>query len=483
MREQLHDRAETSVGLINIAVHGHFYQPERSDPFTGIIPEEPGAAPHHNYNERITAECYLPNAELGNFDLISYDMGPTLAAWLEKAHPDVYRSIIEADRRHMDHYGVGNAMAQPYNHTILPLMQLHDKRTQILWGLADFRHRYGHDAQGMWLPETAVNLKTLDVLAKSGITYTILNPWQAASPIDITQPYLVRLPEGRSITVFFYNDLSGSVSYNDDRTTDANQFAAEYSRAYVNHDKATSGVAQMTTIATDGELYGHHKPWRDKFLSHFLLRSARAYGLTPCSLSRYLIAHPATQEVTIRELSSWSCPHSLDRWRFGCSCTEGPSDWKEALHDALGQLVLAGDGLFGLYGEQTLTDPWAARDDYLAVRLGWEPAERFWTRYGRGHLDIARIQQAQQLLEAQYWLQCARTSCGWFFEDLDRIEPRNNIAFARRAVSLFWQATGHDLEQGLLKDLEQARSWRTHVTGADVYRSLPVVPQSLLPPQ
>ena len=178
---------KTSNMLVNntaepahLCIHGHFYQPPREDPFSGILPVEFGAAPFANYNEKITAECYRPNAELGNFDLISYDMGPTLATWLEENHPDVYRRIIEGDTKHRQRYGVGNALAQAYNHTILPLASTRDKRTQILWGLQDFRHRYGHDAHGMWLAETAVDLESLDLLAQNGIIYTILAPWQAA---------------------------------------------------------------------------------------------------------------------------------------------------------------------------------------------------------------------------------------------------------------------------------------------------------------
>jgi len=489
MREQhLLDRAETSVGLVNIAVHGHFYQPPREDPWTSIIPNEEGAAPYANFNEKITAECYRPNAEAGNFDLMSFDMGPTLAYWLEKAHPDVYSRIIEADRQHLRSSGVGNALAQPYNHTILPLSTRRDKQTQILWGLQDFRHRYGHDAHGMWLAETAVDLESLDLLAQSGVTYTILAPWQAANPVDMTEPYLVRLPQGRSITVFFYNDLSGAVSYHDDSTADANSFAAQYQQASINRDKAASSIAQMTVVATDGELYGHHKPWRDKFLSHFLKRSASAYGLEVCSLERYLVAHPAITEVDIRERSSWSCWHGVQRWDGGCHCdgtkTLEQRTWKPALREALECLQADGDTLFEDYAGTVLDNPWQARDDYIALRNGWEASERFWTRHAQPmHHTIESIQMAQNLLEAEYWLQTSLTSCGFFFEDLDRIEPRNTIAAARRAISLLWLATGHDVQRRFVASLQQAKSWRTGRTGADLYRSLPAVPANLLPPQ
>src|SRR5487761_603279 len=172
------------TGHTYLCLYGHFYQPPRENPFTGILPIEPEATPYANFNEKITAECYRPNAEAGNFDALSYDLGPTLAAWLEQAYPDVYQRIIEADHLHRARYGVSNALAQAYNHTTLPLANSRDKRTQIAWGLSDFRHRYGYAAHGMWLAETAVDLETLDLLAQYGITYTVLAPWQAATPID-----------------------------------------------------------------------------------------------------------------------------------------------------------------------------------------------------------------------------------------------------------------------------------------------------------
>jgi len=479
MREQhLLHRTQTSVGLVNIAVHGHFYQPPREDPFTGMIPQEPGAAPFRNFNEKITAECYRPNAEAGNFDTMSFNLGPTLARWLEKAHPQVYRRIIEADRFHH------NALAQGYNHVILPLASERDKRTQILWGMQDFRHRFGREPRGMWMAEMAVDIETLDMMAQCGIQFTLLAPWQVKGTFDSTEPYLVRLKAGRCITIFIYNDLSGAVSYNDAATADANAFAASYQRSYLNHDKAGACVPQMHVIATDGELYGHHKPFRDRFLSHFLQRSAPAYGMSPCSLERYLQACPATKEMEIHEPSSWSCMHGVDRWSVGCACTPGKSHWKDALRRALTHLAERADALFEQYAGQTLSDPWAARDDALALRNGWEIPERFWMRHGvTERLDVAHIQQAELLLEAEYWLQCSQTSCGFFFEDLDRIEPVNIIAAARRAISLFWLATGYDLQRRFLKDLEQARSWRTERTGGDLYHALPVVPENLLPPQ
>ncbi len=471
--------------LAYLCLHGHFYQPPREDPFTNVLPTEPGAAPFANFNEKITSECYRPNAEEGNFEAISFDLGPTLAAWLEDAHPDVYRLIIEADRRHLARYGVGNALAQAYNHTILPLATARNKRTQIMWGLQDFRNRFGHDAHGMWLAETAIDIESLDIMAQCGVTYTVLAPWQAASYTDPNEPYIVPLRDGRSITVFFYNaPLSGGVSFDWTTTSNAEIFAASYLPEHLMQSKRAAGEPQLLLIATDGELYGHHKPWRDMFLAHLIHHGAPDYGFEVCTLERFMQIHPATKTVELRTPSAWSCGHGVARWSTGCECTEGDSSWKAPLFAAFSRLSEKGDALFEQYAGETLIDPWAARDDYLSLRHGWETPESFWARHGKEHHlpDEQRKQRTLQLLEAQYYQQYSFTSCGFFFEDLDRIEPRNDIAFARRAVSLVWQATGVDLQRDFVKDLEMTRSSRTGLSGADLYRQLPVVKPGLLPP-
>ena len=478
---------EARTGPAYLCLHGHFYQPPRDDPFTGHIPIESAATPFANFNEKITTECYRPNAEAGNFDEISFDLGPTLAAWLEDAHPDVYTRIIEADLKHRERYGVGNALAQAYNHTILPLASTRDKYTQIAWGLSDFRHRYGREATGMWLAETAIDIECLDLLAQFGITYTVLAPWQAATPIDPNEPYILPLREGRSITVFFFNaPLSGGVSFDWDMTSNADLFAASYLPGHLVQSKRDAGEAQLILIATDGELYGHHKPWRDKFLMHLIQTGAPAYGFEVCSLERYMRMHPATKEVSLRVPSAWSCGHGVARWDSGCECTEGDSSWKGALNTALRNLAARNNSLFEQYAGETLRDPWAARDAYLTVRNGWESIESFWATHGKtpnSSVDSLLVQRTMLLLEAQYYGQCSFTSCGFFFEDLDRIEPRNNIAFARRAISLIWQALGLDLQPEFVDDLRGAKSWRTaNLTGADIYRQLPIVRPDQLPP-
>jgi hypothetical protein len=383
-------------------------------------------------------------------------------------------------------YGVGNALAQAYNHTILPLSNSRDKNTQILWGLRDFRHRYGHDAQGMWLAETAVDLESLDLLAQHGISYTVLAPWQAATHVDATEPYVVRLFDGRSITVFFYNaPLSGGVSFDWDTTSNADLFAASYLPGQLVTSKRDAGKEQLLLIATDGELYGHHKPWRDKFMTHLIQSGAPAYGFEVCTLERYLQMYPATKEVELRVPSAWSCGHGVARWDTGCECTEGDSSWKGALRLALDKLAQRGDQLFEEYAGAALSDPWAARNDYLELRNGWVTTESFWARHGKeGRLleNQQLVERVRLLLEAQFYHQYSFTSCGFFFEDLDRIEPRNDIAFARRAISLTWQALGIDLQRDFLRDLASVKSWRADVTGADLYRQLPVAQESLLPP-
>jgi alpha-amylase/alpha-mannosidase (GH57 family) len=210
-----------------LCIHGHFYQPPREDPLTGAVPEEIGAAPYRNWNERIHAECYRANAELGNFERISFNVGPTLFDWMAQHDPDTSRKIVEQDRANVRQFGVGNAIAQAYNHAIMPLATSADKRTQVAWGIADFTHRFGRKPQGMWLPETAVDIETLTIMAEQGITFTLLAPWQAdAESIDPTEPYLVRLPGGRSIAVFFYHQgLSGRVSFDPALTSNADAFA------------------------------------------------------------------------------------------------------------------------------------------------------------------------------------------------------------------------------------------------------------------
>jgi hypothetical protein len=469
-----------------LCIHGHFYQPPREDPFVNQIPQEPGAAPYENFNEKITTECYRPNVELGNFDHVNFDVGPTLAAWFEQHQPDVYRRIVAADRGAWQRDGAGNAMAQAYHHSILPLASARDKRTQIIWGLADFFHRFGRRAEGMWLAETAIDMETLDLLAEEGVRYTILAPSQAAEPVDATEPYAVRLTSGRSISVFFLNgQLSGAASFDDAVTINADRFVAGSLLPLLHGATPAGGTDQLILVATDGELYGHHKPGRDLFLSYLVHVAAPAQGLRVVSLGQYLATHPPVRQVKLRAPSAWSCSHGVSRWSRGCSCTAGHAAWKPALRSALERLSTRLDLIFEQHTAATLIDPWAARNSYILLRSGWMTPDEFWLSQGRRLRrrlwSRSLPEDTRLLLEAQYFGQAMFTSCGWYFEDLDRIEPRNNIAFARRAISLVWQAIGQDLQSAFLSELAAARSWRSARTAADLYLQLPSVAPGRLP--
>ena len=441
-----------------LCVHGHFYQPPREDPFTGIIPSEHGAKPFRNFNEKITAECYRPNAYANNFAHISFDLGPTLASWLEKAHPDVLRKIVASENEHYSRYKVSNTLAQPYNHTILPLGNDRDRWTQIKWGIADFEARFGRKPHGMWLPETAVDLRTLAILEQCGMTYTILAPWQAKWNVDVTQPYKVWLPGGRTLTVFFYDaGLSGHTSFQDHETTNADTFVAKY----------LARKQGLTLIATDGELYGHHKAFCDHFLSHLVKNAAPHQGIEVITLERYIKLHPPTQEMEIHDQSSWSCfCGGLARWDTGCGCPEsgGKASWKPALRRALDTLSQRAYQQFEEETRPALPAMWLARDDYVALRHGLITEDAFWRKHGKDARkpdNRGLVWKTRLLLEAQYYLQQSFTSCAWYWGSANRIDGFNTIKFATRGIDLIRRATGVNFSPDFLRDLQQIQEYRT----------------------
>jgi alpha-amylase/alpha-mannosidase (GH57 family) len=330
-------------------------------------------------------------------------------------------------------------------------------------------------------------METLSILAEEGVRYTVLAPWQAAGPIDPTEPYRVSLPGGRDIIVFFYNaPLSAGVSFEGEVTTNADTFAASYLPYQINHHKVERTIDQLIVIATDGELYGHHKPWRDRFLEYLVQQGAQAAGFEITTLGRYLATHQPKREIDLHVPTAWSCSHGVARWSKGCGCTEGDSSWKPELRQALDNLSRRLNEVFERETSRALLDPWAARNGYLGLYRGWISQREFWARFGKnkGRLASKSVKtRTESLLAAQYFGQCMYTSCGFFFEDLDRIEPCNDIAFARRAISLVWQATGIDLETDFLRDLAVPHSGRSGVSGADLYHQLPKVGIDLLPPQ
>ncbi|MAT41014.1 MAG: glycoside hydrolase [Anaerolineaceae bacterium] len=458
------------MGELAFCVHGHFYQPVREDPINGTIPDERGAMPFRNWNELIFNHCYKPNAELGNFERISFNFGPTLFRWMEEQHPDTYRNIIEQDRRNYEKYGVGNALAQSYHHTILPLASSQDKQTQIRWGIADYEHRFGHKPSGMWLPEAAVDLESLTIMAEMGVIFTILAPWQADTfSLDYTQPYLVDLPGGKQITVFFYQqDLSTQISFDPASTENADRFAAN---SILPRLKSFSGEnrARFIMVASDGELYGHHQPYRDKFLAHLMNGALTERNVSHVFPALWLLKHPATEKIKIKEYTSWSCHHGVERWRGICDCTIH-SDWKQSLKQAIDETAAFIDTV---YVETLATydvDPWTFRDDYIRVILG-QISESEFIRSWIPNISPSDLQTISLLMRGQINRQRMYTSCGWFFDDFDRIEPINVVSYAAQALYWISRVSGKNYMEQLLPSYKKISSWRSNLNGADVFQA------------
>lgn len=449
-------------------IHGHFYQPPREDPRTGFIPQEPGAAPFNNWNERINATCYAPNSKLGNYESISFNVGPTVAQWIMQNDPGTLARIVEQDRRNYLLIGVGNAMAQAYHHTILPLSPREDKITQIRWGIEDFIHIFGHRPEGMWLPETAVDLETLEILAINGIKFTILAPWQAnRSDFDYRIPYLVDLPGGQQINVFFYDaDISARVSFDPGLTVNADDFIPK-----TLSPKFAIGAdyPQIVLIASDGELYGHHQPFRDKFLERVIQNGEKDEFFPLTYPGLFLKKYPATEKTDIHSNTSWSCHHGINRWREVCGCTPH-SFWKGPFREAMDHL---GKELMGVYlDEFKKYTPYAfeLRHRYIHVINGQATNEELLSTFISANLSTEEIQRLTLLLEAQFERQRMFTSCGWFFDDFDRIEPQNNIAYAAQACLLTHRATGINLASGIIEQLDHVQSQRSGLCASTVFK-------------
>ncbi len=450
----------------SLCVHAHFYQPIREDPLTGIIPVEPGAHPYANWNELIHETCYKPNAALGNFSRISFDLGPTLSRWMRQYHPEVLNQIVAADRQNVEHYGVGNAIAQPYHHTILPLGKRRDKQTQIRWGIYEFEHTFKHKPQGMWLPETAVDQETLEVLVENGIEFTILAPWQAdGKEVDPRKAYQVILPGHRSIKVFFYHSgLSARVSFDPNATENADAFA----RNFVKPEFFAGDQNQWLMIATDGELYGHHQIFRDKFLSYLLDGSISAQHIETDFPGLQLTQQKVFPVAKIRDNTSWSCHHGVTRWSGVCSCTPN-AEWKKPLREALERLSDVVDKIFIEACDGILENAWEARDQYIEVFSGDRKFADWIQALTGSALADEKIKKMEKLFQVQ--LECQRmfTSCGWFFNELDRIEPRNAVAYAAHAIWLTRQATGIDISAEIRPLLEKSKNWQNSTSALDFF--------------
>lgn len=446
-----------------LCIHGHFYQPPRADPFTGEVPVEPDAAPYANWNERITAECYAPLAEAGLFGKISFNLGGTLARWLGENDPATYERIVAAERTYYLEHGLGNGLAQPVHHTILPLARRRDKICQVRWGIASFVHRFGHRPLGMWLPEMAVDCETLEILAAEGVRFTILSEEQVQGDLgNGAGPYRVRLPNEGEIAVFVRDrSLSDALSFGmppPDRVDD-------WLREQVEWRVQKGG---LLLIATDGETFGHHHRQGVAVLDRILAGRGR-HGYEVTTLGRYFRQHPPEAEVEVVENTAWSCAHGLDRWVVGCDCTPGNSRWKGALRRALDNLACDLDGVYVEEARRLGVAPWELRDGYIAVVLGQMDGPAFLRERGLGHLKSEETQRLLWLLEAQFHRQRMYLSCAFFFDDLDRHEPRYAIANAARALDLVHRATGEDLSHRFRRDLGVAISGRTGRTGADIF--------------
>ncbi|MBX6341735.1 MAG: DUF3536 domain-containing protein, partial [Thermomicrobiaceae bacterium] len=472
-----------------VCIHGHFYQPPRENPWLEAIELQDSAYPYHDWNERIAAECYAPNGAsrildderriakiVNNYARISFNVGPTLLSWLEASAPATYQAILEADRESQARFsGHGSALAQAYNHPILPLMNRRDKETEVHWGIRDFERRFGRRPEGLWLPETAVDLETLEVLAAHGIRFTILAPHQAArvrpfggewqdvsgGRIDPTMPYLQRLPSGREIALFFYDGPTARAVAFEGLLASGEEFARRL-LAIAREDR--SGP-QILHIATDGETYGHHHRHGDMALAYALdvLESRGLARLT--NYAEFLERRPPTHEVEIVEGSSWSCAHGIERWRSDCGCNAGRGPgwrqhWRAPLREAFDWLRDTLAPLYERRAARLLRDPWAARDAYVDVILDRSPAQfaRFLGEHARRQLSAEETTAALKLLEMQRHLLLMYTSCGWFFDDLSGIETVQVIQYAGRAVQLAQDLFGDSLEARFLERLAAAPS-------------------------
>ncbi|HOU12471.1 MAG TPA: DUF3536 domain-containing protein [Anaerolineae bacterium] len=444
-----------------LCVHGHFYQPPREDPFTGKYRYEPSAAPFPNWNARVTAECYAPNAAIGNFGRISFNLGGTLARWMAENVRDTYQRIVDDVAHHAYQCGVSNGIAQSVHHTILPLARGRDKRCQIRWGIASYAQRFGMHPEGIWLPEMAVDYETLEAVAETGLAFVILSGEQVRGDLSHgAGPYRVRLPHGRTINVFVRErGASDYLSFNMPEVGSV--------RPWANAMMSGRPHDSLTLIATDGETFGHHHKQGVRVLEALTTPGDEdAYEVT--TLARYMHQHPPRAEVEIVENTAWSCAHQLGRWATGCHCTPGCGQWKGALRRALDNLSHDIDEIYAEATRRRNLAPWSLRDEYIRVVLRQVSGAAFLSEYYLGHLSTVAQQRLLDLLEAQVHRQRMFVSCAFFFEDLERIEPRYAIASAVQAMALVSHATGDDLTRAFRRDLSIAVSPGTGRTGAQI---------------
>ncbi len=473
-----------------ICIHGHFYQPPRENPWLDAIELQDTAYPYHDWNERITAECYAPNMAsrildekgrivqlVNNYSKISFDFGPTLLSWMESNAPDVYQAILHADKESRKRFsGHGSALAQAYNHMILPLANRRDKYTQVIWGIRDFEHRFGRKPEGMWLPETAVDLETLEILSELGILFTILAPRQAkrvrpiageswedvsGEKVDPTMAYILSLPSGRTINLFFYDGPRSRAIAFEGLLKKGETFAQKILEAF----SEGRSRPQLIHLATDGETYGHHHRHGDMALAYALhyIESKNLARFT--NYGEYLERNPASHEVEIAENTSWSCEHGLERWRSDCGCNTGRGPgwtqaWRAPLREALDWTRDTTAPKYEEKARHYLNDPWGARNDYIEVILDRSPAnlDRFLDRHAVHPLTEADKVTVLLLLELQRHAMLMYTSCGWFFDEISGLETVQIIQYAGRTIQLAQDLFGDDTASRFLELLEMAGS-------------------------
>lgn len=471
-----------------ICIHGHFYQPPRENAWLEVIEVQDSAHPYHDWNERVSAECYAPNTAsrilnengvisniVNNYSRISFNFGPTLLSWMESYDRETYEAILEADRQSLKIFGGhGSALAQVYNHMIMPLANTADKETQIIWGIRDFEHRFNRKPEGMWLAETAVDTESLELLVRHNIRFTVLAPRQAMAyrkidengdwttvdhkPFETRRPYRCNLPSGKSIVLFFYDgDISQEVAFSG-LLNDGKKFADRLLHAF----DPKSEEPQLVHIATDGETYGHHHKHGDMALAFCINHIQKDKRAQLINYAQFLSMHKPQYEVRIHENSSWSCVHGVERWRDDCGCNSGGKPawnqrWRKPLRESLDWLRNELSVIYERETSQFLKDPWLARQDYISVILHRddESIKRFIRDHCSKPVEVNRV---LRLMEVQRNAMLMYTSCGWFFDEVSGIETTQILQYACRAMQLVSQIIDFDLELEFRRRLETVPS-------------------------
>lgn len=451
-----------------LCIHGHFSQPPRGNPLTGEISQEADAAPYYNWNQQIAETAYRPNAEIGNFNHISYSFGQPLLNWLAQNMPAVYDTISQSDQ-HAE--GVdpmpGHALATAYDHVILPLARNRDKQTQIQWGIAAFKQMYGRQPLGFWLPELAVDTETLVALVEAGIQYTVLAEKQVEGHVPGNAgPYLVRLPQGRSIAVFVRHDtLSAEISFNIHNLGGAGHWSHSTLSPLRKH---TSG---LILLATSGETFGHHFAGEEQFLHWLVSREAQHAGFEITTLDQYFIQHPPKKVIRVEERTSWGVATGLNEWTTGQIDAGHDTTWKGALRRALDNTTSEIDHAYATAVQGYQLDPWALRNQYVSVMLGVEDAEAWITQH-IPDVDHKNKKQLLKLFHAQQLAQHMYTSYTFTDNQLDGRQPYYAITCAALAANLVRQAGFADVGERLAQDLAVMTSKDTPVTGATILREV-----------